>query len=90
MSADHELHSLAAPFVMDAITPAEREEFVSHLAGCAQCRDDVREMREATARLGMAAARRPRPELKEQTIRAAFLTSQLAPVAAEPRSEPQE
>jgi hypothetical protein len=36
-------------------------------------------MREATARLGIAAAVRPRPELREQTIRAALQTSQLAP-----------
>ncbi len=90
MSADYELHTLAGPFVMDAVTPGEREEFVRHLSGCAQCRDDVRELREATARLGMAAARKPRPELREQTIRAAFLTSQLAPVAPEPRSEHRE
>jgi anti-sigma-K factor RskA len=79
-SGDHELHTLAGPYVMDAITPEERASFATHLADCAECREDVREMRETTARLGMAAAVRPRPELKEQTIRAAFLTNQLAPV----------
>jgi anti-sigma-K factor RskA len=84
-SGDHEsrttdVHTLAGPYVMDAITGEERTSFVTHLGGCAQCREDVRELREATARLGMAAAVRPRPELKEQTIRAAFMTSQLAPV----------
>jgi anti-sigma-K factor RskA len=79
VSDDHELHTLAGPYVMDAITPQERASFASHLADCAQCRDDVREMREATARLGLAAMLRPRPELKEQTMRAAFRTSQLAP-----------
>lgn len=84
MSDDLELHSLAGPYVMDAVTPAERERFAEHLAGCPQCRDEVREMREATARLGMAVAIRPRPELREQTIRAAFATSQLAPIPAGP------
>lgn len=79
MTGDHELHSLAGPYAMDAVTPRERSSFASHLADCAQCRDDVREMREATARLGMAAVVRPRPELKEQTMRAAFRSSQLAP-----------
>ena len=64
---------------MDAVTAAERGRFAAHLADCAQCRDESREMREATARLGIAARVRPRPELREQTIRAAFLTSQLAP-----------
>ena len=84
MTGDHELHTLAGPYVMDAVTPPERSSFARHLAGCPQCRDDVREMREATARLGMAAMVRPRPELKEQTIRAAFRTSQLAPAVDSP------
>ena len=80
MTGDHEPHTLAGPYVMDAVTPQERSSFARHLADCAQCRDDVREMREATARLGMATVVTPRPELKEQTIRAAFRTSQLAPM----------
>src|SRR5215472_17161689 len=79
MTGDREPHTLAGPYVMDAVTPHERSSFARHLAGCAECRDDVREMREATARLGMAAVVRPRPELKEQTMRAAFRTGQLAP-----------
>ncbi len=89
---DQELHTLAGAYVMDAVTSAERERFAEHLAGCAQCGDEVRELREATARLGMADAIRPRPELQEQTIRAAFATSQLAPVPAgrPPRKETHE
>lgn len=78
-SDDFELHTLAGPFAMDAVTAEERARFAAHLGECDQCRDDVREMREATARLGIAAAVRPRPELREQTIRAAFQLSQLAP-----------
>jgi hypothetical protein len=84
MTGEQELHTLAGPYVLDAVTPQERLSFASHLADCAQCRDDVREMREATARLGMAAVVKPRPELKEQTIRAAFRVSQLAPVVDGP------
>jgi hypothetical protein len=78
-SDDFEPHTLAGPFAMDAVTADERTSFIAHLDDCAQCGDDVREMREATARLGIAAAVRPRPELREQTIRAALQTSQLAP-----------
>jgi hypothetical protein len=78
-SDDFELHTLAGPFAMDAVTAEERARYAAHLGECDQCRDDVREMREATARLGIAAAVRPRPELREQTIRAAFQLSQLAP-----------
>ncbi len=79
ISDDFDLHTLAGPFAMDAVTAEERAKFVTHLDDCTQCRDDVREMREATARLGIAAAVRPRPELRERTIRAAFQISQLAP-----------
>jgi anti-sigma factor RsiW len=79
---DFELHTLAGPFAMDAVTAEERSRFAAHLQDCEQCRDDVREMREATARLGIAEAVRPRPELKAPTIRAAFQLSQLAPVTA--------
>jgi len=85
MTGDHELHTLAGPYVMDAVTLEERSSFAGHLADCAQCRDDVREMRETTARLGVAAVVRPRADLKEQVIRAAFRTSQLAPA---PRRRP--
>ncbi len=81
-TADHELHTLAGPYAMDAVSDAERASFAAHLADCEQCGDDVREMREATARLGLAAAVRPRPELREQTIRAAFATTQLAPLVS--------
>jgi anti-sigma-K factor RskA len=90
MTGDQELHTLAGPYVMDAVTPEERSSFGRHLTGCAQCQDDVREMREATARLGMAAVARPRHELKGQTIRAAFRTSQLAPVDRESPASPDE
>ncbi len=85
---EHDLHTLAGPYAMDAVTAAERDRFAAHLANCAQCRDDVREMREATARLGIAAAVRPRPELRDQTIRAAFLTSQLAPLVSDAPAAP--
>jgi anti-sigma-K factor RskA len=82
-SDDHELHTLAGAFVLDAVSEQERASFAAHLAGCAQCRDEVAELREAAARLGTAQAVRPRPELKEATIRAAYRTGQVGPVVAE-------
>ncbi len=84
-SADSELHALAGPFVLDAVTPGERDQFTGHLARCAQCRGDVAELREAAARLGTAEAVTPRPELRTAALLAARQTSQLAPaVAPEP------
>ena len=78
---DHELHTLAGAFVLDAVSDTERASFSAHLAGCAPCRADVSELREAAARLGTAQAVHPRPELRQQAIQAAHQTSQLAPVA---------
>jgi anti-sigma-K factor RskA len=78
--SEHELHTLAGAYVMDAVTDSERIRFGAHLAGCAECRDEVRELQEATARLGAVMAVRPRPALKGPIIRAAHRTSQLPPV----------
>jgi anti-sigma factor RsiW len=80
---DHDLHTLAGAYVLDAITDEERSRFAAHLADCAGCRDEVDELREAASRLGTAHAVRPRPPLREQAIRAACNTGQLAPVIAE-------
>ncbi|MGN6793280.1 MAG: anti-sigma factor [Streptosporangiaceae bacterium] len=85
---EQNLHTLAGAYVLDAITDDERSRFAAHLADCAGCRDEVNELREASARLGMAHAERPRPELKERAIRAAHNTGQLAPVLAENARRP--
>jgi anti-sigma-K factor RskA len=82
-SDDHELHTLAGAFVLDAVSDQERAGFAAHLAACAQCRDEVAELREAAARLGMAQAIQPRPELKDEMIRAAYRTGQVGPVVPE-------
>jgi len=80
---DHDLHTLAGAYVLDAVTGAERAAFTAHLAECAECRDEIRELREATARLGTSAYLWPRPELRGATMRAAARISQLAPVTAD-------
>jgi hypothetical protein len=81
MSASrHDLHTLAGPYALDAVSDADRAGFAEHLAECEPCREDVREMREAAARLGLAVSVMPRPDLREQTLRAAFASPQLAPV----------
>jgi len=82
-SDDQDLHTLAGAYVLDAVSDDERARFAAHLAACAQCRDEVDELREAAARLGTAQAVRPRPELREPTIRAAYVTGQIGPVVPE-------
>lgn len=78
-TADNDLHTLLGAYVMDAVTEFERVRFTRHLAGCQECRAEIRELREAAARLGTATAVRPRSDLKQQTIRAAGRISQLPP-----------
>jgi hypothetical protein len=78
-SGDHDLHTLAGAYVMDAVNDSERIQFARHLGGCAECREEIRELHEATARLGTASALQPRSELKGPTIRAARRISQLPP-----------
>jgi anti-sigma-K factor RskA len=77
------LHTLVGAYVMDAVPEADRAAFERHLLGCEQCRDEVRGMREATARLAAAAAIEPRSELREQTLLAAARLRQLPPLVAE-------
>jgi anti-sigma factor RsiW len=88
-AAEHDLHTLAGAYALDALPPDERAAFVAHLARCEPCRQEVAEFGEAVARLGQAVAVTPRPELRAATLRAAALTSQLAPeVGSEPTTEP--
>ncbi|HEX5189246.1 MAG TPA: anti-sigma factor [Streptosporangiaceae bacterium] len=87
-SGDHDLHMLAGAYALDAVADDERARFTEHLAGCALCRAEVGEFREAAARLGTAQAVRPRPELRDPVIRSALNTGQAGPVIAERQGSP--
>ena len=73
-------HTLVGAYVMDAVPAADRAGFERHLLTCEQCREDVRGLREATARLAAAASVPPRPELRDRTLQAAARIRQLPPV----------
>jgi anti-sigma-K factor RskA len=74
------LHTLVGPYVLDAVTGREQAEFERHLLTCEQCRDDVRQLREAAAHLAGAAAIPPPPALREQVLQTAERTRQLPPL----------
>ena len=76
------LHALVGAYVLDAVEDGDRAEFERHLLTCDQCRDDVRGLREATARLAAAAAITPRPDLRQPTMQAAAVIRQLPPAVA--------
>jgi len=74
------LHALVGAYVLDAVSEADRASFEGHLPTCEQCQQDVRGLREAAARLAEAAAVSPRPELRDQTMRAAAMIRQQPPL----------
>lgn len=76
-------HTLVGAYVLDAVSAPDRAVFEEHLAGCETCQAEVHGLRETTARLGAAAAVRPRAGLREQTVRAAARIRQLPPVTDE-------
>ncbi|MEP7025138.1 MAG: anti-sigma factor [Actinomycetota bacterium] len=78
-----ELHSLAGAYALDAVAEADHSRFERHLAGCDQCRQEVRGFREAAARVGASAAVRPRAELRDRALLAAARTRQLPPRTGE-------
>ncbi len=76
------LHTLVGAYVMDAVPEPDRAAFERHLEGCPACREEVRGLREATARLASASAIEPRSELREQTLQAAARLRQMPPLVA--------
>ena len=79
-----EPHTLAGAYALDAIDGADRARFERHLARCPACAAELRELREATARLAGAAAADPPADLIEHVVAAAARTRQLPPAAARP------
>lgn len=76
-----DLHTLTGVYVLDALdTEQERHEFEVHLAGCPQCREEVRTLRETAALLGVAAAVTPPAGMRRRV---------LATVAAAPQQPPE-
>lgn len=80
-----EPHTLAGAYALDAIDGPDRARFERHLARCPTCAAELRELREATARLAGAAAANPPANLIEQVVAAAARTRQLPPAAARGR-----
>ncbi len=73
-------HTLAGAYAMDAVTPADRATFEQHLAGCEPCRQEIRGLREATARLAGAVAVQPPPAMRDAALLSVARTRQLPPV----------
>jgi anti-sigma-K factor RskA len=85
MRYTRDVHTLAGPYAMDAISAPDRARFDRHLARCEDCAREIASLREATARLAAAAAVSPPPALKARVMAAAAATRQRPP---EPEPEP--
>jgi anti-sigma-K factor RskA len=79
MAQSHELHLLTGSYALDALPPDELAEFEKHLDRCRSCSDEVRGLRETAARLGMATAVTPPPEMRARVLAAVPRTRQLPP-----------
>ncbi|MGZ0153638.1 anti-sigma factor [Kribbella sp. WER1] len=74
-----DVHTLAGPYVLDALPEDERNLFESHLAECDFCSAEVEELREAAVRLATPVQTPPPPALKPTVLAAIEQVRQLPP-----------
>ncbi|MGH3342153.1 MAG: anti-sigma factor [Carbonactinosporaceae bacterium] len=82
MRAD--IHTLTGAYAANALPDDERLLFEQHIAQCAACAQEVRELRETLTRLGTAAAEPPQPEFKRGVLAEVATVRQLPPDIARP------
>ena len=67
-----DLHTLSAPYALDALTRDDRERFEAHLASCEQCRAELAGLSDAASALAFAVeGPAPPPELRGRILEAA-------------------
>lgn len=81
-----DLHSLAAPYALDALEPDERRRFERHLSGCVRCTAEVRALTEDAVRLAWSTAAPAPTALRDRVLTAVRTTPQEAPSQEAPRA----
>ncbi|MFJ9246344.1 anti-sigma factor domain-containing protein [Streptomyces sp. NPDC101776] len=71
-----DLHSLAAPYALDALEPDERRQFEKHLRGCDRCAEEVRAMAEDAVRLAWSTVAQPPLAMRDRVLAAVRNTPQ--------------
>lgn len=79
------IHELSAGYALDALDPAEREEFERHLADCDTCQEDVASFWEVTSAFAVAADGPKPPAALRDRILAAARAERPTVVPFEPR-----
>lgn len=76
----NDAHALSGAYAVDALDDLERARFEEHLRGCAQCRDEVDSLREATAALTADSETAPPPALRDAVLAAIATVRPLPPL----------
>ncbi|MGW7790611.1 anti-sigma factor [Streptomyces tricolor] len=84
-----DLHSLAAPYALDALEPGERRRFEKHLAGCDRCAAEVRDLAEDAVRLAWSTAA-PAPAALRDRVLAAVRSTPQEPAPDRRRTAPRD
>ena len=79
-----DVHTLAGPYVLDALPAGERAAFEQHLGRCPSCAAEIDGMRRAVVRLGGAVAVPVSPLLRARVMTAVRQTRQLSPRPSAP------
>ncbi|MEU6376196.1 anti-sigma factor [Streptomyces sp. NPDC046909] len=82
-------HSLAAPYALDALEPAERARFEKHLRNCPLCAAEVRALTEDAVRLAWSTAAPAPAAMRDRVLAAVRTTAQEQPVQQGRVHEPQ-
>ncbi|KRC64840.1 hypothetical protein ASE12_08695 [Aeromicrobium sp. Root236] len=75
-----DLHSLLAPYVLDALDPDERNRFEAHLEHCPDCSAELGGLQETATRLGEAQSQEPPAALRERLLSAIGSVPQDRPI----------
>jgi anti-sigma-K factor RskA len=80
MSVD--LHSLMAPYALDALDADERSRFEAHLDQCVDCQVEMAGFMETAVRLGDAVSHTPPPALRDRLLSEIGTTPQQHPIVS--------
>ncbi|MCW2831727.1 MAG: hypothetical protein JWP31_2419 [Aeromicrobium sp.] len=75
-----DLHSLMAPYALDALAPDERIRFQNHLDDCVDCQAELAGFEATAARLGDAVSQTPPAALRNRLLAEISSTPQVRPV----------
>lgn len=76
---DSDIHDLAAPYALNALSDRERATYEAHLATCDECRVVVDALQEGAAAISMAAAEDPPRRMRRRVMKEVGRTAQAGP-----------